>query len=322
MNIIVIGLGSMGKRRIRLIHELYPEYTIIGVDSREDRRKEAQDTLGIQCFSSIEDVDVKIECAFVCTSPLSHSKVISICLDRGWNVFTELNLVADGYDENIRLAEQRKVKLFLSSSFCYREEIKNIKSRINMNDRWNYIYHIGQYLPDWHPWESYNDFFIGNKKTNGCREIMAIELPWLVETFGKIKSVDSCSDKMTDLHIQFNDNYFIRVDHESGCKGVIIVDVVSPVPVRRFEAYGENRYISWNGTPESLNALNPETKKLEPVVLSEQTERNMNYSSFIVENMYKNEIRDFFEYVINDKQPVYSFEKDKVILDVIDTIEG
>ena len=39
MNIMVIGLGSMGKRRIRLIHELYPEYLIYGIDEREDRRK-------------------------------------------------------------------------------------------------------------------------------------------------------------------------------------------------------------------------------------------------------------------------------------------
>ena len=35
---------------------------------------------------------------------------------------------------------------------------------------------LGQYLPDWHPWESYKSFFVSNKKTNGCRELFAIEL--------------------------------------------------------------------------------------------------------------------------------------------------
>jgi prephenate dehydrogenase len=37
MNIIVIGLGIMGKRRIRLIKEMYPDYAIFGIDQRDDR---------------------------------------------------------------------------------------------------------------------------------------------------------------------------------------------------------------------------------------------------------------------------------------------
>ena len=43
----------------------------------------------------------------------------------------------------------------------------------------NYIYHIGQYLPDWHPWENYKNFFVGDKRTGGVREIFGIDLPWL-----------------------------------------------------------------------------------------------------------------------------------------------
>ena len=63
MNIVVIGLGSMGKRRIRLIKEMYPEYTICGVDGREDRRKEATAMFDISCFSSVTDVEDNIDCA-------------------------------------------------------------------------------------------------------------------------------------------------------------------------------------------------------------------------------------------------------------------
>ena len=43
--------------------------------------------------------------AFVCTSPLSHSAVISECIKKGLHIFTELNLVADGYLENIKSPE-------------------------------------------------------------------------------------------------------------------------------------------------------------------------------------------------------------------------
>ena len=320
MNVVVVGLGSMGKRRIRLIRELFPEYVIIGVDSREDRRSEASSLYGIKCCESLDELVSEVQCAFVCTSPLSHAAIIKTCLTKKWNVFTELNLVEDRYDENMKLAKENGCKLFLSSTFFYREEIRYIRSKIDKEQKWNYIYHVGQYLPDLHPWENYKDFFVGNVRTNGCREILAIELPWLTGTFGKVKDLSVLSDLMTSLNISYNDNFLIQVEHENGNKGMLIADVVSPVAVRKLEVYTEGSYYSWDGTPESLKEFNPDTKKLEFVKLTEQTEHETGYSTFIVENAYKNEILEFFAVVLENKEPLYGFEQDKNTLALIQRI--
>lgn len=323
MNVLVIGLGSMGKRRIRLLRELYPDFGIFGVDRREDRRKEAQKQLDIECMDSVETVSRKaeIDAAFVCTSPLSHSSIITECLQHRWNVFTELNLVSDGYERNMKLARENGCKLFLSSTFLYREEINYIRDRIGKGQRWNYIYHIGQYLPDWHPWENYTEFFIGNKRTNGCREIMAIELPWLTQTFGKVIRTYVIADRMTGLNIDYRDNYIIQVEHENGNKGALIIDVVSPVAVRKLEIYSEHRYIQWEGTPDSLHVYNAEKDMLEQVVIQEAEEHRDGYRMFVVENAYKNEIREFMKAVTDDRQPEYGFAQDLEILKLIDTLE-
>lgn len=319
MRIVVIGLGSMGKRRIRLIQEMYPEFTIIGIDGRQDRREEATQKYGINCTDSINNID-SADCAFICTSPLSHNNLIHACLEKGWNVFTELNLVTDGYENNLALSKEKDITLFLSSTFFYREEIRYIRKEISSDKKWNYIYHIGQYLTDWHPWESYKDFFLGDKRTNGCREIMAIELPWLTNAFGTVQGVHVLTDKMTDLNVDYKDNFIIQLQHENGNKGTLIVDVVSPVAVRKLEAYAEGAYLSWNGTPDSLAEFDPISKRLVPVTLHEQTEHLEGYSSFVVENAYKNEIREFFN-VVNGISPAqYGFEQDYAILKLIDTI--
>lgn len=320
MNVVVIGLGSMGKRRIRLIKELCPDYVIYGIDAREDRRKEAEENYAIKCFSSMDDVDSNVEAAFICTSPLSHSAIIHECIAKGWNVFTELNLVDDGYEENISFAKEKGVKLFLSSTFLYREETRYISNQINKTGRWNYIYHIGQYLPDWHPWESYKDFFLGDKRTNGCREILAIELPWLTNAFGEIKDIHSNGSKITSLDIDYYDNFVISLEHENGNKGSLVVDVVSPVGVRKFEAYTEGKYISWGGTPESLLEYNQVEKSLKRVNISEEAEHIDGYNAFIVENAYRNEIKAFFDMIIKGVEPVYGFEQDKKILKIIERI--
>ena len=320
MNIAVIGLGSMGKRRIRLIKDMYPDYGIIGIDGREDRRNEAVNQFGINCYENLSQTKLEISCAFVCTSPLSHDCIIHDALNRGCHVFTELNLVSEGYDENTTLAKEKNLVLFLSSTFFYREEIKYIREKIDSGRRWNYIYHIGQYLPDWHPWENYSDFFLGDSRTNGCREIMAIELPWLTDTFGDVADVSVTGDKMTGLNIDYKDNFMVQLTHQNGNRGCLIVDVVSPVAVRKLEVYSEKKYLAWNGTPDSLVEFDSIQKKAVPVHLSEKTEHVDGYSTFVVENAYRNEIKEFFDVILTGKKPLYGFEQDKKILELIDRI--
>ena len=48
--------------------------------------------------------------------------IIGELLDLGLPVFTELNLVDDGYDANIAKAKAKGVPLFLSSTMLYRRE--------------------------------------------------------------------------------------------------------------------------------------------------------------------------------------------------------
>ena len=55
MNVLVIGLGSMGKRRIRLLQQYVRQeglsdhdWKIIGLDFKEERRTEAQRLFGIE----------------------------------------------------------------------------------------------------------------------------------------------------------------------------------------------------------------------------------------------------------------------------------
>ncbi len=44
---------------------------------------------------------------------------------------------------------------------------------------------------------------------NGCREIFAIELPWIVKAFGEIEDIHVVSGRLTNLDINFQDAYFV-----------------------------------------------------------------------------------------------------------------
>ena len=325
MKIIVIGLGSMGKRRLRLLSE-HNDIELFGIDSQASRCEEVKEKFGITCFKSIAEAVAaeKIEAAVISTSPLSHASIIKECLNYNLHVFTEINLVQDGYEENMKLAKEKNLVLFLSSTFLYRKETQTIIEKVQNSDcPLNYIYHVGQYLPDWHPWESYNSYFIGNPRTNGCREIMAIDLPWIVSAFGPIKSFYAVKSKNTGLNISYNDNYLVTLLHESGHKGVFAVDVVARKSGRNIEIFGEQLHLSWNGTADSLHFYNVEDKKDEMVVFDDASEHIEGYAAFVTENPYREELKAFLKQIADREYvPAWDFEKDKAVLDIIDQIEA
>lgn len=325
MKIIVIGLGSMGKRRIRLLSER-KDIQLLGIDSQESRCEEVKEKFGIKCYASIAEV-VKVEqpdAAVISTSPLSHAAIIKECLENNLHVFTEINLVADGYAENMALAKEKSKVLFLSSTFLYRKETQTIIEKANQATcPLNYIYHIGQYLPDWHPWESYNNYFIGNPRTNGCREIMAIDLPWIVSAFGPIKKVSAVKSKNTQLNINYNDNYLITIEHENGNKGMLAVDVVTRKSIRHIDVYGEQFQMSWNGTADSLMEYDVENKELKNIQFEDAAEHVEGYAAFITENPYREELNAFLSQITNPTAvPAWTFEKDYDLLKIIDQIEA
>ena len=323
MKALIVGLGSMGKRRIRLLKGIDPSIEIIGVDTWDERRAQVEE-MGHKTFASIAEAAAeKPDVAFVCTAPLSHYAILKELLTYKINSFTELNLVKDGYEELMALAEANNTVLFLSSTMLYRGEINFILDEVKKYDKpVSYIYHIGQYLPDWHPWESYKNFFVGNKRTNGCREIFGIEMPWLIEAFGKVTDVYSVSNKVTDLDIDFDDRYFVTLTHESGARGVLSVEGVCPKAVRNLEVYGEGLHLFWEGNPKALYKFNNETKAKEFFNTYVTFEHDSRYSDNIVENAYVDEMQNFLNVVKGTEQPKYSFSKDLYTISVMDKIEG
>ena len=89
MNVVVIGLGSMGKRRVRLLRDLYNDVQICGVDAQVTRRAECEEKFGVKTYDNLDSCLTNFlgEAAFICTPPLSHADIIRDCLLHGMHIF-------------------------------------------------------------------------------------------------------------------------------------------------------------------------------------------------------------------------------------------
>lgn len=324
MQAIVCGLGSMGRRRIRILNRKFPDIRICAVDT--DRKK--LDSVNQETNSAHYDFfkafrDFRPDIVFICTPPATHSGLAAFALENKAHVFSELNLVSDGYDEIQRAAKANSRVAFLSSTFLYHREIRWIIENVHNCGPLSYRYHTGQYLPDWHPWEDYRSFFVAKKETSALREIMAIEFPWIFKAFGGVVDYRCMAHTLSELELDYPDSVHLIVKHESGHAGSISFDCVSAKPVRQLEVYNDKNFIEWKGAPGTLTRYLNDKKETCPVKLYQDIIDDAQFAEFIFDNPYEQEMHDFFEMIKNPAlAPAHDYEKDKIIIDFIDRIEN
>ena len=214
-------------------------------------------------------------------------------------------------------AAAKKLPLFLSSTMLYRRETQYIKQQVaEFGKPVHYIYHIGQYLPDWHPWENYKNFFVGNARTGGVREIFGIDLPWLLDAFGDVESMTVQKDTISDLGLPYPDCVTLLLRHKGGVQGVLAADVVSRKAVRSFECFGDGIHLFWEGNPKALYEFKNGDKQFVDTYTS--FEHDNRYSDNIVENAYVDELTNFFACLRGEETSRWSFEKDLAAIRIMD----
>ena len=168
MNILVVGLGSMGKRRIRCLKRLGFE-NVIAYDLRKDRREEAKEKYGVRVIGNLDKgVFDKIDALIVSTPPDKHNQYIRLAIENRKAAFVEASVILEGLAELNSLAKKQHVLIAPSCTVRFHPAIKDIRNIVASRQYGkvtNFSYHSGQYLPDWHPWENIRDFYASKKET-------------------------------------------------------------------------------------------------------------------------------------------------------------
>jgi len=294
MKFIQIGLGSMGKRRIRCLKALgYSDIT--GFDPRADRREEARRLYGIQTIDS-EGQLLKVEAdAFILSTPPDlHQRYLRIALARRLPAFVEASVILKGMDTILAESKRLKVLVAPSCTMRFHPAIKDIK-RIVQSGRYgrvtNFSYHFGNYLPDWHPWEKVKDFYVSNPATGACREIVPFELTWLTDIIGMPTSVKAFHGRTMDVGAPIDDTYVLSLQFKS-CLATLLVDVVARYYIRSLILNMERGQILWRWDIPRVDVYEAEERRW---LRLEQPEPKAvtGYNKNIAEQMYIDEIDSF-----------------------------
>jgi predicted dehydrogenase len=311
----------MGKRRIRNLQFLQAG-ELIGYDPRLDRCQEAETRYGIPTFTNFDQaLMLEPDTLIISTPPDRHTHYACIAARHNKHFFTEASVIDDGLDELIRMCEDRDIVAAPSCTLRFHPSIRKIKEIIDegsLGPILSFTYHSGQYLPDWHPWEDYREFYVAKRETGACREIVPFELVWLTWILGDIEAVSCFKGKLSSLDVDIDDIYHTLLQFKQGTLGHLLVDVISRVPYRTCRFVSEYGVIEWTWSEKRVRVFQVETGKwvdyMEPPGIAEN-----GYIS--TENMYIEEMRTFVKAIRGDLQYPYSLEEDQKIIALLKAAE-
>lgn len=329
MRFLVIGLGSMGKRRVRNLIALGHKDNVAGFDLREDRRIESE-KYDIKIFDDFEKAmnEFKPDAFLISTPPNLHMHYAYIAEQNNIHCFIEASVV--DAEKILELSNRIKNKKILMAPSCtmryYPMPIK-IKELINngiIGKVLNYNYQTGQYLPDWHPWEKIEDFYVSNPDTGGCREIVPFELTWLNDIFGDSKPLACVRKKLTNMNADIDDIYHCILEYPNNIIGNLTVEVVSrPKATREIRILGTEGEIVYSADNNELKYINLQMNDWERINFDIGTVENGYINP---EEPYINEIKAYInaiEKILNGETSTYpnTLEDDYKILQTLYKLE-
>jgi predicted dehydrogenase len=326
MKILVIGLGSMGKRRVRNLKALGLE-SVAGLDMRTDRRQESIDKYGIPVFDDLKTAMQTFgpQVFVISTPPDIHMHYAYYAFERGISCFIEASVVdRDKIRKLAQLVKNTDIIMAPSCTMRYYSGPKIIKELLQANaigKVLNVNYHTGQYLPDWHPWEKIEEFYVSNRETGGAREIVPFELTWLNNIFGKAEALGCVKAKLTDISADIDDIYHCLLRYNGNVLMNLTVEVISrPKATREMRILGSEGELIFSADANCVRYINT----------SLEDWKEYKFDSGTVENQYINpeepyiaEMKDFVAAVMAKNQTLYpnTLEEDFDILQTLHFLE-
>ena len=295
LKFLIIGLGSMGRRRIRCLNALN-EFEVAGFDVNRSRVDDVMQA-GVRGFDSVlEAVHVFQPDVFVIsTPPKFHLEYARMAVELGIDCFIEASVVdGDHLPLLSKIAKLNDVLCLPSCTMKYfrgPQEVERIVKSGVLGKIYNVTYQTGQYLPDWHPWESIRDYYVSERESGGCREIVPFELTWINGIFGVPEPIHCYRSKVSAFEADIDDIYHILLRYPQNIHLNMTVEVLSrPVASREMRIIGSEGRLIFDGELSNVRFITTSSNKWENIDVSEID----NFSGSInPEGPYVRELTDF-----------------------------
>lgn len=311
IKVLIIGLGSIGQRHAKAIKKLN-----LGFIAALRTKKGQKDVLpildDIKVFNNEEDAFNWQPTHIIISNPTSlHLHFVKIAIQKGIKFFVE-KPISDDLQEIIAIKNIEKAKGVVGYNLRFHGLFRLIKEII-MHKTYGEVIsaqlHVGQYLPNWHPYEDYRNAYYAKKELGGgALRTLSHEVDLMQYFFGDVLSLYAKVKKNSELEIDVDDVTNI-IAQTSNCPQVTVhINLLDPKIKRVGRIYF------------SKGVLEYDFMKSKVLFISNSGKETILYSKKeILDTQYEYQMKEF----LNEKEPILActFTQGISVMNIIEKCE-
>lgn len=315
--ILIVGLGSIGKRHLRLARELLPQ-----ADIRVLRHRECGDVPEYSngCFYEMDRaVEFSPQIAVIANPAPYHVPAAQRLAQAGAHLLIEKPIAAalDGVRELLATARAAEISLLTGYNLRFLPSLRKFRDLIAAGEVGQVLSvrcEIGQYLPSWRPDTDYRDGVSAQRRLGGGALLeLSHEIDYLRWTFGEIDQVQARIGRQSALEIDVEDTAHLLLDFAPAPNGhrligTLSMDFVRHDATRLCTAIGEQGSLRWNGVTGSVEKFARGAKEWS-TVFHHQAQRDESYLA---------EWRHFLDCVRREAVPLISGADGLRVLEIVE----
>jgi len=253
MKVLVVGLGSIGERYVRILHKNFQVYVL---DRSILRATQVATKYGVEKISELKEAEAKnISSAIVAVPNQFHLSIASELLKLEINCLIEKPLATSlhGIQKFFELVKTSGCKVNVVCNMRFHPAIEVLKNNLFMVGDIRFVEsYFGNYLPNMRPGIDYRDLYCSRRKEGGGVVLDAVhEVDYLCYLLTKLQLEHSYIDKLSMLEIDVEDFALLRFKSADGVLVNLTLDYIRQFKERGCSIYGESGTLAWESWGKS-----------------------------------------------------------------------
>ena len=292
---LIVGLGSIGQRHVRNLRTLLGDRVqitayranryspIIGDRLNAQGVGTVEDEYQVDSFTSLERaLAARPDVAFICNPSSLHLPVALACAEAGCDLFIEKPVAAalDGIETLLDLVRSKRLIAAVGCQLRFHPALAMLKRHVDeasIGPALAVRAEVGEYLPDWHPYEDYRRSYAARRSLGGGVILTLIhEIDYLAWLFGVPRRVFAVGGHLSGLEMDVEDVASILAECSAAGRTVPVhlqMDYLRRPPRRTCSVLGEAGSLDLDLRQHSLTLT---TIKGEQVTLFEDARLDRN----------------------------------------------
>jgi len=315
MKILVIGSGSIGRRHVRNLKELFNKRgdgEVFVFDVNEDALEFAAQGLEVRTCNDLDKALAEADGVLVCTPNHLHASLALKAVQNDCHVLVE-NPLAHSFehvDELLAIAKQKNLTVTVGYMLRFYEPLLIVK-RMLEEGRIGKVYgariEFGSFLPSWRPTQDYRNNY-GAIRAQGGGVILDVihEINYARWLFGSVLELFCIAGKQSNLEMDTEDFAEITMRCENNVVVNMHFDYLQKDYSRSCKIIGEKGLVIWDFIGHKVKFYDNETGTWQ-ITTNEKMDFNKTYVA---------EVNHFLDCVSGAAKPLVSGEEAKEDLKV------